>query len=374
MGRKVTTAVEVYGPVRLHPRGARWRLVWTEHGKQHEKSAPTIEQARTDAMAIAARIIAGDTPSVDRRFAAVVVDALKPETGNRGSRTQLLYDGIARNHIIPRLGDVMCRDLKDTDVRRLLSDMAAEGYSNSLISHTLKVLKLACRQGVRDGAWTHNNHPCLDVRAPRGTGRPAELSRVPQSAVPSDDQVAAYIDAFDDELLRYRVMVRIAAGVGVRWGELIAIRTRDINFAAGTITIAQALTETPDGIEAKAPKTEAGVRVVPLPSRDQFAVSDALGELVKGRAADELIFVSRNGTPLRRSNYQKVLKRTRARSGWPEHFTWHDLRHYAATRLLRDGLPLGDVSAILGHANPAITQRLYVGGDAQTIDRAKALI
>jgi len=37
----------------------------------------------------------------------------------------------------------------------------------------------------------------------------------------------------------------------------------------------------------------------------------------------------------------------------------HDLRHTAATHMIRAGVPIPTVSRILGHANPSITMRVY---------------
>jgi hypothetical protein len=43
----------------------------------------------------------------------------------------------------------------------------------------------------------------------------------------------------------------------------------------------------------------------------------------------------------------------------PTPYRLHDLRHTAGSHLLAEGVPLPEVSQILGHANPAITARLY---------------
>jgi Phage integrase family len=52
---------------------------------------------------------------------------------------------------------------------------------------------------------------------------------------------------------------------------------------------------------------------------------------------------------------RKLLKK----AGVPAAYRVHDLRHTAGSHLLAEGVPLAEVSQILGHANPAITARQY---------------
>jgi integrase len=374
MGRPVTAALEVYGAVRIVARGARYRVLWSEDGEQHELSATTIETARQLALTVSARLVAGERTRKDTEFKHLVVKALLPETGNRGERCQELYDGIARNHIIPALGDRRCRNLQDTDVRKFLHGLAAEGYSNSTIKHTMKVLNLAVRQGVREGVWEPMKHPMYDVSAPRAAGRPADLAPVPRSAVPSDAEVSRFLAEMAQLGSKFDLMTRIAAATGLRWGELMGLRISDIDFDAGVFHIVRAAIEHRGRLSFKVPKTEAGVRDVPIPTHGDFACLEELRAFIAGRKPSDVVFAGRTGQPMRRTNFSKKFREAADAAAFPERFTWHSLRHYAATRMLRLGISLADVSATLGHANVAITQRLYVGGDAETIDRVKAVL
>jgi integrase len=374
MGRPVTAALEVYGAVRIVARGARYRILWSEDGSQQELSATTIETARQHALTVSGRLVAGERTRKDTEFKHLIVKALLPETGNRGERCQELYDGLARNHIIPALGDRRCRNLHDTDVRKFLHGLAAEGYSNSTIKHTMKVLNLAVRQGVREGVWEPMKHPMYDVSAPRATGRPADLAPVPRSAVPSDSEVSRFLAAMTQLGTRFELMTKLSAATGLRWGELMGLRISDVDFEAGVLHVVRAAVEHKGHLSFKTPKTDAGVRDVPIPTRGEFACSDELRAFVAGRKAGELVFAGRTGQPMRRTNFSRKFRQAADAAAFPERFTWHSLRHYAATRMLRLGVSLADVSATLGHANVAITQRLYVGGDAETIDRVKAIL
>lgn len=113
----------------------------------------------------------------------------------------------------------------------------------------------------------------------------------------------------------------------------------------------------------------------------QKAQQDAWREAAGARWRDsDFVFTSaRRGAPLRHDVVQAALKRECARLGLPA-VTPHGLRHLHASLLLNEGLPVTAVSARLGHANPAITLKVYAhalaGQDAQaaiSIGRALAV-
>src|SRR5918994_1708710 len=94
------------------------------------------------------------------------------------------------------------------------------------------------------------------------------------------------------------------------------------------------------------------------------------GESVHGRwGSDEaanaklcrdegIAFTNANGGPLEPSNVLKRFKATLAAAGLPEQ-RFHDLRHYAASFLLVQGVPMRVVMDILGHSQMATTADLY---------------
>jgi integrase len=82
-----------------------------------------------------------------------------------------------------------------------------------------------------------------------------------------------------------------------------------------------------------------------------------------------LIFPAEHGGPLRADNlrrgYWRLLKRAKVSRA-----RFHDLRHTAGSLMIEAGVPIPDVSAILGHANPAITARIYLHSSEESQKRA----
>jgi integrase len=88
-------------------------------------------------------------------------------------------------------------------------------------------------------------------------------------------------------------------------GELAALRRRDINLKAFTIRVERQLTETArGGLTFGPPKSDAEVRVVPLPSVIAPDLDQHLDHYAQD-GDDGLIFTGPTGTPLRHSNFYR---------------------------------------------------------------------
>jgi integrase len=71
-----------------------------------------------------------------------------------------------------------------------------------------------------------------------------------------------------------------------------------------------------------------------------------------------LVFLSEVGTVLEPRNVYRVWERVRERAGL-DHHTFHDLRHDFGSLLMERGVPDKVVAELMGHANPAVTRRVY---------------
>ena len=155
---------------------------------------------------------------------------------------------------------------------------------------------------------------------------------------------------------------RLMATIGIRIGELAALQVGDFDQKAGQLSIRATLSTKPkrlqggDSAVRRPTKTTAGNRRVLLPSwlTDEIAIRCA------GRAADAPLFTSTRGKVLRPDNFRKrVWTPLRCALELDVSLKPHDLRHYAATRLLSDGLDPQEVCNMLGHEHVGITNMLY---------------
>jgi integrase len=156
---------------------------------------------------------------------------------------------------------------------------------------------------------------------------------------------------------------------GLRQGELIGLRWRDVDLDARKVRVVSPYVRG----EFNDPKSEGSGRSVPLASR----VVEALRELHAVSAyshQSELVFAHpESGHPLDRSKLIRRFKQATERAGVRQ-ITFHELRHTFGTRMAATGAPLRTIQHWMGHADAKTTQVYahYQPSDAEaaTVDAA----
>jgi integrase len=161
-------------------------------------------------------------------------------------------------------------------------------------------------------------------------------------------------------------MVYLAIMTGLRQGELLALRWRDIDFGNKQLHVqrsAQWLSG--KGVTFKTPKTRRGIRVVSLTEQTvarlrKHHAQQAEAKLENGRPwkDQDLVFPGRLGAPMAPSWVKSNWKRIRLKAQVPE-MRFHDLRHAHATLLLTMGVQSKVVSDRLGHSGIQVTIDTY---------------
>jgi integrase len=164
-----------------------------------------------------------------------------------------------------------------------------------------------------------------------------------------------------------------AAMTGLRQGELLGLRWRDVDFAARKVRVVSPYVRGEFGD----PKSEGSGRSVPLAER----VSTEL-ENLRARspyAADKnLVFCHpETGNPLDRAKLTRRFKKA-IRSADVREITFHELRHTFGTRMAAAGVPLRTIQHWMGHADAKTTQ-VYAhyqpcDHEADTVDQAFEVI
>ena len=276
-------------------------------------------------------------------------------------RTQELYDGLLRNHLIPTFGGVSLGAVDEAAVRKWRKDRllagrkAARRFGPVTVAKAYRLLHAIFETAVDDRLVRRN--PC------RIEGAGKEDS--PERKVISVPEVFAIADALP---VRYRALSLLATFAGLRWGELVALRRASIDLEQCEIRIVETTAELDRGdLLPETPKSRAGRRTVNFPAE---LADELIWHLERFAEPGErgLVFVSAKGSALRRSNFRPVWNAACAKAGLPGlHF--HDLRHVGGTLAAMTGASLKELMARLGHSS---TRAALIYQHA-TRDRDKAI-
>lgn len=268
--------------------------------------------------------------------------------------TRKMYDRALSVNIYPRIGGARLKDVRNHHLQALLSDMAKD-YSKRTVEIARITLSQMFRAAMQNGLIKAN--PALDLVAKGKAGKERRaLTRSEQ------DRLVAYCkgNCADDmfPLLLYYT--------GLRKGEALALTRNDIDLHARTIQVNKAVYYSSNAPIVQEPKTEAGIRKVPIPPVFAARLRTYVNSL-----AGLVLFPARDGGLMSATAFRRLWERfikgyfesttsnQRIEATEPEPLTCHMLRHTYATMLYDLGVDVKTAQAWLGHADPTVTMKIY---------------
>ena len=240
-------------------------------------------------------------------------------------------------------GGVPLAGITRSHVRTLVALRASEGAAANTIRNMLIPLKALFGHALDESLVPAN--PASRVALP-----PARTRKI---VPPSREQVEKLVHAARPEA---RDVLLVAASLGPRRGELLALRWGDVDFEARLVRV-HATNDA--GTVTETTKTEAGERTVPLFESARKAL--AARKLASRYARDEdFVFSTAVGTALNPRNFERrEFKRALKQAGLEGAFRFHDLRHYAVSTLIAQRADIKLLQAIAGHASATVTLDTY---------------
>lgn len=271
--------------------------------------------------------------------------------------TASTYATILSNHILPTLGDMRMDAINRADVQTLVKEWEARA-APSTVEVRYSILAIMLGAAVKDRVIPIT--PCEDIRLPKLA---AKSSLVPIST-------ATVLALRDTMPARYRAFVTIAAGTGMRRGEILGLTLDRVAFDFGTIRVDRQLSRSSraDNPVWGPPKTESSSRTIPVGDVVLDAIRHHVDEF--GHHESGLLLTTDLGACVGTSTLHGAWQRAARKVATAA--TPHDLRHYFASIQIRGGQSVKVLQALLGHKSAVETWDTYghLMGDEDTRSRA----
>jgi len=252
-----------------------------------------------------------------------------------------MLESAYRVHVKPKWGPVAVADIGVVSIESWVTAMTRSGSGATTVVRSVGVLS-----GILGDA----------VKARRLAGNPAKgIDNLPRKA----GKRRVYLSADDvrrlaDESGEHRTLVLLLAYTGLRWGEAVALKVRDVQFLRRRIAVSENAVQL--GVDhAVGPTKGREDRSVPVPT----FVLDELSVECQGKAPGDLVFPGNDGGYLPRPKssggwFSGAVKRAGVQTVTP-----HDLRHSCASLAVSAGANVLALARMLGHKDPSVTLKVY---------------
>ena len=218
------------------------------------------------------------------------------------------------------------------------------------LAQAYRFLRAIINVAIDDGIMKEN--PCRI----KGAGTPRHAER----PIITPEQIAALANEVPD---RYSILVILAAYSSIRSSELLGLQRKHINELQSVIKIEHQLTNyASDDQLFMPPKTDAGIREVPIPKELMQALIMHIDRFVSDPSPDALIFTTSTGQPLFKGRKSWFV--TAKRRLGLDHLHFHDLRHTGQSLAMVKGANTKDLQRRAGQSSEAAA-RIYMHGSKQ---------
>lgn len=346
-----------YGTGSLLRRGDAWYGQWRVTGRQVKRKLGPAKgerhpegMTRTQAERELRRRVEGVQAPIPtsamslEEAGARFIAHLETVKGRKRSTIQD-YRIILRAHLVPAF-PASVGAIETADVERFIQDQLRDGAARQSVLNRVNLLSGILGFSVRQGWATANAVATAERPAPSPAGD--ELRYL------TPEEVEAVIREVPDDAFgaTERALYLTAAMTGLRQGELIALRWRDVDWSAGVVRVVQSYSRGHLG----RPKSRRSQRSVPMADRVAGALERHFQASHYTSDDDKVFCHPETGHFLDASKARRRFQAAAGRAGVRK-VTFHDLRHTFGTAMAAAGAPMRDLMAWMGHADFTTTLR-----------------
>lgn len=268
--------------------------------------------------------------------------------------TRQNYASIVRTYLDPDLGHCRLRELSASTIRGAFVKWLNEGAARSSLRQVKVVLGSCLRSTLLDDLIAVN--PMDRLRARKGQKNPLPIAAPPKAKPVTPTKIAELLAEGETP---YRIAIVLMVAAGLRRGESLGLRWRNVDLDRGRITIAEQRVPLTGGAHFAEPKAAASVRTITLPRNavdalraHRKATAERLLAIGVRIAPEMTVACNEIGQPLDPNSFGSWARR--------RGFKLHNLRHAHLSALANSGIPIAAVSRRAGHASIATTISTYV--------------
>ncbi|GFG50183.1 site-specific integrase [Mycolicibacterium agri] len=264
--------------------------------------------------------------------------------------TYIQYESLCRLYIRPRLGTKLLSALSVAELQAYFHHLQQSGVGSRTIQKQRTVLSAMLTHAQREDIVMRN------------VARLVVLPSFERKEIRpwTENEVGRFLAAATGN--RFYEAFLLLALYGLRRGEVLGLRWRDIDLADNVIQVRQQIQSIHGRLSVEPLKTRTSRRALPLLQVVATALKQRYEQTTPPPQPDDLIFRSLTGTPVDPPRLLKTFYRLCEQQQLPR-ITLHHLRHTTATLLKKLAVPARDAQLILGHSNISTTQEIYQHAD-----------
>lgn len=330
----------------------------TEKRKQIKRRGFESKRHAMDAMTkLKAEILENEFLDLTKMTYARYMEEWFDERKNRLQKTTFEIHSIYyRNIIKPRLGHLKLQQIAPIQIQKFINDLVNDtNYSEHTIHLIFRIVSASFKKAkvlklIKDNSADGIALPKIKKK---------EIS------VWSLEQVNFFISEAKKikRLTRCHIGFLMSIFTGMRQGEILGLRWKDIDFESQTIFVRQTLTQNAE-IKVGA-KNDASVRSIHIPSKLVEELRTHRKQILEEKLLlgsnyfdFDLVICTKSGKPMIPRNFRKEFYHLTEKIGLPK-IRFHDLRHTHATILIQQNVNVKLISERLGHADIETTLNTY---------------
>ena len=321
-----------------------WWMAFSVNGRMYRKSTETRNRKFAEAIygKVLTKIVEGKwfdiTPEKEYIFDEMMDRFMQEYAPKKEATTQKSYKSYLK-HLTEHFSGFTLQEITPKMVSGYIEERLKEEVKPASVNRELAMLSKAFNLSIKEWGWTKEN-PCSKVSKLQENNK-----RTGWLTVDEEERLVRCSKGYLNGQLKE--IITLALHTGMREGEILNLRWEDIDLVRKTIVVLKTKN-----------KEE---RTIPI----NQTLEKMLREKSKVKNISGYIFVTANGEKIGFRNLLRslscVVKKARI-----ENFTFHDLRHTFATRLVQGGVDIYSVAKLLGHKTLSVAQR-YAHHSAESL-------